>query len=597
MTTSNTFTGYVLPSPGGGTYQASKLRDECINVFAKYYVKFIQAYAEQGIDIFSITLLNEPGMDVVYPAMDISIEQQQKLALEIKKEFALAGLDTELWAHDFNFYDWRDPGSTQTKNYYRVFKDSNDGSIKGNDVLNAMDGIAFHPYWGSSSVMKDAALEFAGKSIHLTETNIFGSNTIIDYFKEYMNSYTGWVAITDQNGGTLHWTEERNNNLDWTKVNPRWPNRLITTNHNTGVVSYNSNFYTWGQFSKYLDQGAGKREGAVRVSSSGTQSNVSNVTFQNPDGEMVMIVRNGNTGGSGARTVKVSFMGKAFVQTLPAGSTATLRWYPESFSNGSSVVNGPDKIQAGETFILKYGLEGVSQNVLAHDVTVAYDADAVQFIGIVDPPLNANYKVLESVDDNGELRFIAVNLQDEDKNGELVELKFKASPTLHAKTAKFVVQTTVATDTEEYSLREANYSISIQAVDRGALSALIGEAQAFHDTATEGSRVSQYPVGSKLTLQTAINNAKAVHVKTDATDAELLSAFEQLNGALQTFKSLIKQPEAGNMSVGDLATVAKAYGKKQSDADWNQYSRLDYVKDGIIDIRDLVYIAKLILNA
>ncbi len=92
-------------------------------MFARYYVKYLQAYAKHGIQVDALTLLNEPGIDVVYPAMDISVEQQQKLAVAIKREVQARRLGTELYVHDFNFWDWRDPNSTETKNYYRILND------------------------------------------------------------------------------------------------------------------------------------------------------------------------------------------------------------------------------------------------------------------------------------------------------------------------------------------------------------------------------------------------------------------------------------------------------------------------------------------
>lgn len=331
MKTKNKFIGYVEPkNDGSNSYvQANKLRDDCINVFARYYVKTIQAFAEEGINIRAITLLNEPGMDVVYPAMDISIEQQQKLAIEIKQEFAKANLNTELWMHDFNFWDWKDPSSTETKNYYRIFEDSK--VAKGEDVIKAADGVAFHPYWGDSSVMGDVAKEFPEMSVHLTESGDFSPGTVVKFFNDYASSFTGWTPITDQNGGTLHWTDERSNDVDWTKVNPSWKNRLFTVNTNTKAVTYTNNFYGLGQFSKYLKSGGTDAkdgsviEGARRVFSTGTINGISNVTFENPDGEIVMILS--NTGA--ARDVKVNMLGKALVQNIPGYSTTTLRWNPE----------------------------------------------------------------------------------------------------------------------------------------------------------------------------------------------------------------------------------------------------------------------------
>jgi len=76
------FTGQVALIPGSTTtyYQVGKLRDDAIDVFARYYAKYVQAYRRLGVNLDAITLLNEPGIDVVYPAMDISVDQQQKLA-------------------------------------------------------------------------------------------------------------------------------------------------------------------------------------------------------------------------------------------------------------------------------------------------------------------------------------------------------------------------------------------------------------------------------------------------------------------------------------------------------------------------------------
>lgn len=50
------------------------------------------------------------------------------------------------------------------------------------------------------------------------------------------------------------------------------------------------------------------------------------------------------------------------------------------------------------------------------------------------------------------------------------------------------------------------------------------------------------------------------------------------------------------VSVGDLALLAKAYGKSSSSPDWNLVKQYDLNKDGTIDIEDLVQLARLILN-
>ncbi|MDY7088183.1 MAG: carbohydrate-binding protein [Actinomycetota bacterium] len=269
MKTNNRFTGEVALKPGSTTehYQVGKLRDDCIDVLARYYVKYIQSMRQHGINVDAITLLNEPGMDVVYPAMDISVEQQQKLSVAIKREFAKNRLKTQLYVHDFNFWDWRDPNSTATKNYYRIFDDP--------AARKAADAIAFHPYWGDPAVMRDAYQQF-GKPVHMTETSDLNPATVLSYFRLNASSYTLWAQTTDQTGGTLHWTDKRDNNVDWEEVGrtTKWPDRLVKVNTETKTFSVRDELYPLGQFARYLTP----RD--VRVESSAPAAGMSNVVYR-----------------------------------------------------------------------------------------------------------------------------------------------------------------------------------------------------------------------------------------------------------------------------------------------------------------------------
>ncbi len=311
MKTNNRFTGEVALRPGSTTehYQVGKLRDDCIDVFARYYVKYLQAYAKQGIKVDAITLLNEPGMDVVYPAMDIDVEQQKKLAVAIKREFRRNNLSTELYVHDFNFWDWRDPNSTATKNYHRIFEDP--------ATRTAADGIAFHPYWGDPTVMRDAYQQYR-KPVHLTETSDLNPATVLSYFRLNASSYTLWAQATDQDGGTLHWTDKRDNNVDWAEVGrtTKWPDRLFKINTTTQTFSVRDELYPLGQFARYLSPSD------VRVESSAAAAGVSNVVYRDGD-RFTAIVANGH---AAPKSVRITLGAESFVVSVPAGAYATYRW-------------------------------------------------------------------------------------------------------------------------------------------------------------------------------------------------------------------------------------------------------------------------------
>jgi len=327
MKTNNKFLGEVALKPGSSTdyYQVGKLRDDCIDVFARYYAKYVQAYAKQGITLDALTLLNEPGIDVVYPAMDISIAQQQKLAVAMKAAFHQARLNTQLYVHDFNFWDWHDPNSTETKNYYRIFNDP--------ATLKAADAIAFHPYWGDPKVMQTAYEQFH-KPVHMTETSDLGPATVLSYFRLDVSSYVLWAQTTDQDGGTLHWTPLRDNNVDWDQIaaTTHWTNRLVTVNTTTKDFSVRNELYPLGQFAKYLTPKD------VRVESSATTNGISNVVYRDSDDNFVAVVGNAN---ATASTVRIVLGGKSFVETVPAGAYATFRWnadVPSSRHNHAPVL-------------------------------------------------------------------------------------------------------------------------------------------------------------------------------------------------------------------------------------------------------------------
>ena len=315
MKTNNRFLGEVALKPGSTSeyYQVGKLRDDRIDVFARYYVRYVQAYARLGIHVDALTLLNEPGMDVVYPAMDISVEQQQRLAVAIDRELRKARLDVELYIHDFNFWDWRDPNSTATKNYYRVLNDP--------AAARAADAIAFHPYWGDPTVMRDA-YEQTGKPVHLTETSDLSPATVLADFRLDASSYILWAQATDQDGGTLHWTPARDNNVDWDEVarTTKWPDRLVKVDTTARTFTVRDELYQLGQFARYLGPDH------VRVESSGTAGGISNVVYRDRHDGYVAVIGNANASDA---TVRVVLAGKSFVAAVPAHAYATFRWNAE----------------------------------------------------------------------------------------------------------------------------------------------------------------------------------------------------------------------------------------------------------------------------
>ncbi|WP_367398224.1 cohesin domain-containing protein [Paenibacillus sp. MSJ-34] len=273
-------------------------------------------------------------------------------------------------------------------------------------------------------------------------------------------------------------------------------------------------------------------------------------------------------------------------------------------SDPAATLTGPGTVQAGQPFAVTYGLANVSQHVYAQDITIRYDSGRLEFDSAAS--LRDGMEVIETAAKPGEVRLIAVSLGPDHAvvGGDVLELRWKAKPLSEPATGTIEVAQAVIADEKgnETTIEGTQHAVRITVTDKRALSALIAEAQSVHDAAEEGTGVGQYPAGSKAILQSAIDAAKAVADRAEASQEEIDAAEAALRAALNAFKESVHSGVPGDLngdgkvSIGDLAIVAAHYGKTSSSPDWNIAKKADMNGDGKIDIDDLAAVAKLILQ-
>lgn len=279
--------------------KGGKLSDAHIEDAAKYYVRYIEEYQKLGIPVYAMTLQNEPMLEIDYPSCSISAAQEAKLAAAIKKELAASTIlsdeekDVKIWAFDHN------PGDLNT--YMRTVYGA---------ALDSVDGAAVHDYGGELSNMTTLHNNYTDKSIHLTERSVWGTtgmDRIVQYFRNYAESYNCWVTMLDSNIQTHQWVGTPDVTAfvqDATEPDNYWATPEV---------------YLMAQFTKYI------RPGFVRVQSNyGSSSTITNVVFKNPEtGELIMVAVN-NT--NQPQNFKVVNNGIQFNATLEAKNCATYRW-------------------------------------------------------------------------------------------------------------------------------------------------------------------------------------------------------------------------------------------------------------------------------
>lgn len=93
-------TGRSLTGSKGGI-----LRPSCYGAYARYFVKFIEAYAQQGIPVSAVTVQNEPNYaPETYPGMKMgAVQQVDFINNHLGPAFEAAGISTKILCYDHNW--------------------------------------------------------------------------------------------------------------------------------------------------------------------------------------------------------------------------------------------------------------------------------------------------------------------------------------------------------------------------------------------------------------------------------------------------------------------------------------------------------------
>ena len=139
------------------------LRTDCYNVYAEYFIKYINESSNKGTPIYAITCQNEPlYAPNDYPGMLMNSQEQKVFIRDyLGPKLKAAGIMTKIVAYDHNF-DLE--GIQYAKD---VLSDS--------EAQKYISGTGFHTYTGSPhSGISDLHNAFPKKDIWMTEAG-FGT--------------------------------------------------------------------------------------------------------------------------------------------------------------------------------------------------------------------------------------------------------------------------------------------------------------------------------------------------------------------------------------------------------------------------------------
>jgi glucosylceramidase len=282
--------------------KGGSLRADAYAAYANYFVSYLQAFAQEGVTIESVTVQNEPLHESQsYPTMRMEVgEQTDFLKNHLGPALAQAGLATKVFVYDHN---WDRPD-------YPIDL-MNDTSAR-----QYAAGTAFHCYGGDVSAQSSVHEAHPDKEIRLTEcTGSVGSSFGDDMFWWMRNLFIG--GTRNWASAVLMWNlalDERSGPQNGGCSSCRG---VVTIEQSTGNVTYNGEYYALGHAS------LAARPGASRIESSRIAGMLDSVAFLNPDGSKGLLVLNER---NEPTVMKVRWAGRAFTYNLPAQAVATFKW-------------------------------------------------------------------------------------------------------------------------------------------------------------------------------------------------------------------------------------------------------------------------------
>jgi glucosylceramidase len=269
------------------------------NVYAQYFVKYIQQMKLEGITIDAVTPQNEPLNPNNNPSLVMTaLQQADFIKSTLGPAFQTAGITAKIIAYDHNC-DVPDYPLT-------VLRDA-----QANPFVS---GSAFHLYAGDISALSTVHNAYPDKSLYFTEqytasTGDFGGdlkwhvkNVLIGSMRNWSRTALEWNLANDGNYG------------------PHTDGGCTTCKGALTItgssVSRNVAYYIIAHAAKFVPFGS------VRIAST-VSGNLQTVAFQTPDNKKILIAEND---GASAISFNIKYNGKWVATQLAAGAVATYIW-------------------------------------------------------------------------------------------------------------------------------------------------------------------------------------------------------------------------------------------------------------------------------
>jgi glucosylceramidase len=281
----------------GGTIRAHYLE-----AYARYFVKFLQAYQVEGVEVNAVSSQNEvdTDQDSKMPACLFPQEIEVRfVGQNLGPAIERAGLKTKIWLLDHNYNLWG-----------RAIAEPDDPEVSKYTKAIAWHGYLGKPEWVEKvlAVHPDAEMYWTEGGPRFDDPNYASnwsmwSSKFTGILRNGMRCIIGWNMALDETGKP--------------NIGPYKCAGVVTIHSQTNEVVRSGQYWAFQHYTRTIQRNA------VVIGSEGEVTNVQHVAVVNPDGQYAVVLTNS---GNAPITVQLLDGTNAVEVDLPSDSITTLTW-------------------------------------------------------------------------------------------------------------------------------------------------------------------------------------------------------------------------------------------------------------------------------
>ncbi|MBD5183046.1 MAG: glucosylceramidase [Bacteroidales bacterium] len=293
------------------SWTAGHLNPDFYDDYATYFVKWIEAFGAEGIDIYAVTLQNEPLNPGNSASMVMGWDEQRDFLKHVGPKFEEAGIQAKIYAFDHNYnYDNK---PDQFRYPLNIYADSVAASY--------LAGAAYHNYGGTPAELDSIHAARPDKELVFTESTAGfwndGQNLDRRLAADMDDIILGTVNRNSR--GSIIWNLMLDEN--------RGPNRPGGCTTGFGAVDISDNYTKIQRNSFYYimaHAASAVKPGAHRISATGEVApGLGYAAFRNPDGTLAILASNSS---DAPQNLTISAGNEAFTLSLPEKSIVSATW-------------------------------------------------------------------------------------------------------------------------------------------------------------------------------------------------------------------------------------------------------------------------------